>query len=348
MNRTVIALLALLLGVELAQAQPALSPRELIDALGVQIRQILEDPKRSKTWQDIERAEQAVALQISSLARSAPGDDALIDADAQGRTPLMLAASGGYRLVVAALLADPIVRVRINAADKAGETAWMVASFAPALTLVACQPGTLTLERFPLLPPYLRRMSILLGVKDAAATATAAAIVRSLEQAGAAPDPQAARQAWLARCPNTSPELRQALTQGPLLTTLVDHALAQQARFSRAYREGAASIPQKPPGDMRFINAAPAMIESARQLKCTGRVVPALRGALPWQGKLLFKVTAATRAGVVEVADLELLPGGEPSPQVADYFRSLILQALAGYRCEGDHVFTQEFSFKVE
>ncbi|MEO6279717.1 hypothetical protein [Roseateles sp.] len=322
-------------------AEPTRTPRQLIDSLGVEIRQILENRRSSRTTEDAERA---VAEQITALARSSPGDDSLIEADAQGRTPLMLAVSGAYPLVVRALLADPIVKVRINAADKAGETAWMVANFAPSLTLVACQPGALTLERYPLLPPYLRRMTDLLRAKDS----TAMTIVKSLEQAGARVDQEGARQAWLSRCPNTTPELRQALNNGALLTTLVDHAMRRQTSFSKTYREGLAGIPQKPPQDMKFVRVSAGLRQNVNRLQCAHREAPSLRGALPWSGELLFKVEVATRSGAVEAVDFNLLSSGGSNPQVVDYFRSVILQALAALRCEGEHVFEQEFKFKIE
>jgi hypothetical protein len=336
MRRRLCCLLPALLGLQLAHAEPARTPHQLIARLGVETRAALEAPKPGKA----DAAERAVAEQITALVRSSPGDDTLFAADAQGRAPLMLAVSGAYPRVVDALLADPIVKARINARDNAGETAWMVANFAPALTLAACQPGALTLERYPLLLPYLRRMSALLGAEKP----PAAAIVSALERAGARADAPAARQAWLARCPNTEPELRARLDKGTLLTTLVDHAVSRQAAFSKAYREGQAGIAQKPPPQMRFVAAGPR--EPA--VACARKPALALPGALAWSGELLFRADVATRAGVVEVADLTLLSSGEPDPRVVDYFRSVILRALAAYRCGGEHVFEQEFRFRIE
>jgi len=339
-ERLPVVALFLLLALPAARAaEPGHTPRQLIDHLGVEIRLALENPEAGRTP---EAAERDVADRVTALVRSSPGDDSLFDADEQGRTPLMLAASGGYPLVAKALLTDPIVRARINARNQAGETAWMIASFAPAMTHAACQPGTLTLERTPLLLPYLRRMSNLLAARPSPTVTLLAA----LEQAGARPDPEGARQAWLARCPNTSPELRQALGTGALQTTLVDHAVSRQTAFSKARREGRADIAQRPPPDMRFIAAGPR--EPVSRLKCRRKPMPSLPGALPWSGELRFRVAAATRAGVVEAVDLALLPGGEPDPLVVDYFRGVVLQTLAAYLCEGEHVFEQDFKFRIE
>lgn len=330
---------ALLLAPALAHGQSATTPMQWIDGLGVEIRQRLEKPTPAGTPED---AEKAVAERITELVRGSPGTPSLTEADSAGRTPLMRAAADAYPLIVKALLADPGVQRNINAANADGETAWMLAQFAPSVTLAACQPGALTLERFPLLPPYLRRMAVLVG----APKSPTAAISQALLDAGATADPALAKQAWLARCPNAAPELRQALAQGELLPTLVNHALSRQAAFNKAYREGSASLAEKPPAGMRFLREA-GDIQGAQSLNCTRRPAPELRGALNWSGRITLKVVAATRAGVVEVADITLAAGAA-EPHVVDHFKGAILRALALYECEGEHVFRQELQFKVE
>ncbi|MDR7295266.1 hypothetical protein J2X16_000587 [Pelomonas aquatica] len=329
------------LAAQAAHAEPPPTPRQLIDRLGVETRQLLEEPRNDRTPADAERA---VAEQITAWARRSPGDEALIDGDDQGRTPLMLAASGAYPLVVKALLGDPIVKALVNTKDAAGQTAWMHASFAPGLTLVSCQPGTLTLDRYPLLRPYLLRMSALLKSKDSPLVG----IARLLEDAGARPDPEGARRAWLARCPNTPAELRQALANGAMLKTLVDDAVSRQTAFSKTLREGIAGTPQTPPEGMKFITVRDGQAKKAARLSCVRKPAPPLRGALPWSGELTFKTLVATRAGIVEAVDFELVSPGTPDLHVVQYFRSAIVQALAAYQCEGDHVFEQVFHFKVD
>jgi Ankyrin repeat len=339
-NRTAAFLLTLLLGLPLAQAQADRTPQQLIDSLGVEIRQILETPKPVRAPEDAERA---VAAQITALARRSPGDDALVAPDAQGRTPLMLAVSGAYPLVVKALLADPIVRGQINTPDLAGETAWMVASFAPAMTLVACQPAALTLERRPLLTPYLRRMTALMQARSSVVVG----IVQALEDAGAEVNPDAARKAWLARCPNAAPELRKSLAGGDLQRALVNDALDRQLSFNKAYAADLMAIPQRPPQDMRF-NPATLKPVKAKDLNCPRMRPPAPLGALNWTGSILFRAVIATRAGVVEAVDFTLLSASDPPPAVVNHFRGMLVRTLAGYHCEGDHVFEQEFHFKVD
>lgn len=322
-------------------ATTATTPRVLIERLGVQIRQALTTPKPERTPEDIERA---VAGEIAALVHASPGHASLTESDHRGRTPLTLAVSDGYALVVQALLTDASVRQKINQPDDRGQTAWMVAQFAPGMTLVACQPGALTLDRYPLLTPYLRRMAMLMAARKS----TVVAISQALEASGAAVAPDAARQAWLARCPNTAPELRQALAaQGDLLNTLVTDALDRQMRFNKAYAAGQASIAQRPPQNMRFV-AADGEPEPFTTLRCPKAPRPALRGALNWTGTVSFEVVAVTRAGVVEVADITSQSSDSASAVVVDHLRSELVRTLAGYQCEGDHVFNQSFQFKIQ
>ncbi|RZL31666.1 MAG: ankyrin repeat domain-containing protein [Rubrivivax sp.] len=343
---------ALLLSLQPAHAEPQRTPSQIMDKLDVEIRQILADPKATRTPDDAERA---AAEKITALVRSAEGHLSLTQPDDQGRTPLMLAASAGYAQVVTALLADPSVRLAINAPNGAGETPWMVASFAPTLTLVACHPGMLTRERYALLPPYLARMGYLLKTR---ATAMGT-IVRALESAGAEPQPEAGRRAWLARCPNTSAELREALTrEGDLLQTLVAHAVARQREFNNAAVHSVSSLPATPPKGMRFITAnpndratslrLPALLQ-IQDMRCVKMPKPKLQGTINWSGEVLLKVIANTRAGVVETADIDLLNfSGRNEAGVLPYFRAIILQTLAGYECEGENIFEQTFQFRID
>jgi hypothetical protein len=324
------------------------APRHIVERLGVEIRQILAAATPDRTPEDAERA---AAAQITALIRREPGHLSLTEPDARGQTALMLAANGGYPLVVDALLADPGVKLAVNAVDKRGQTAWMIANFAPALTLAACQPGALTRERYILLPPYLLRMAHLLKTQAAGL----GAIVQSLEAAGAEPQPEAAKRAWLARCPNASPELRAALEQGPLMQTLVAHAIARQSEFNKTAQESVRSLPMRPPKDMRFISGerehgarlagAPLGIH---QMVCSRMRKPEIP-RISWAGEILLHATVSTNAGIVEVADIDVISVKGDKPEAAgEFFRGLVLQALAGYECEGNVVFEQQFHFSVK
>jgi len=346
-----------------AHAADAPTPHQLIARLGVEIRQAQEQPQAGRTPQDVE---QKAADQIAARVRASEADPALTEPDKKGRTPLMQAASDSYPRVVKALLASAAVRQAINTPDAAGETAWMKANFAPSLTLVACQPGALTLDRMPLLPPYVQRMLPLM--KDDAAEVLS--IVRMLEAAGATPTPQAATQAWLKRCPNATTELREALAKGPLLPTLINHSVARLVAFNQALQQGSDKLADAPPKGMQFISGISesewAEMNDKRnpdrsKVSCPVIAKPAMP-AITWAGSMKFKVVMAIRAGVVETADFEVTPEKPDRREfdkrvvsksmfegpVAARFRHELLLALAGYQCEGDTVFTQEFSFSMQ
>lgn len=340
-------LLCLCFRLQPALAQPARTPHQSIGRLGVDIRKILEDPKATMTPEDAERA---VAQQISALIARSPGHLSLTELDSLGRTPLMLAASGGYALVAQALLADPSVQLAINMPDARGETAWMLANFAPALTLVACQPAALTVERYPLLLPYVRRMTDLLKREPSPINT----LIRDLEAAGAEADPEAAKRTWLRRCHNATPELREALAQGELLPSLIADALARQRQFNKTAEDSLRRLPAKPPDEMKFVldrgdrpRGREAPLLQIREMRCEPMARPELPRAINWSGRIVLRAVVATRAGVVETADFTVLTG-TTDKRVADFFRGTIVRALAKYRCEGDHVFQQEFEFRVQ
>jgi hypothetical protein len=347
-------LLCLSLGLQAARAQtaptppPARTPHQTIARLGLDIRKILEDPQASTRPED---AEAAVAEQIRALIAHSPGHLSLTATDNLGRTPLMLAASGGYAQVVQALLTDPAVRLTINQPDARGETAWMLANFAPTLTLTACQPAALTVDRYALLPPYLRRMAHLLKQQPSPISL----LIRDLEAAGAEADPEAAKRAWLARCHNAAPETREALAQGDLLSTLVTDALSRQREFNQAAGDSFRRLPQKPPADMKFVQdhgdrprRREAPLLRISEMRCEFMARPELPNLIKWSGHLKLKAVASTRAGVVETADFTLLAGSTKDARVVDAFSAVIVRALAKYRCEGDLVFEQEFEIRVQ
>lgn len=232
--------------------------------------------------------------------------------------------------------------------DEDGQTAWMLANFAPTVTLVACQPGALTAERYPLLPPYVRRLAYLLKAK----ANPIVSIVHDLEAAGAESKPDEAKRAWLQACPNASPELRQALAQGELLPTLIGDSLARQLAFNKTANENPRKLPITPPPEMQFLQGKSSKHHGRESpllqisgMRCEYMAKPEMP-AINWSGEILFRAVVATRAGVVETADFAVLSGSKER-RVADLFRSVIVRALAKYRCEGDHIFEQQFQFTI-
>lgn len=344
---TLLLSLALMLGTA-TQAQPAGTPRQIIEALGPQQRQLLQkpDPKRSP-----EDAERDAAAQIKALIDASPGHLSLTAADPRGHTPLMLAAGQSYALIVEALLADPSVRLTMDVANADGETAWMLASFALPMTLPACQPGSLTVERQLQMLPYLRRLAHLAKAKAASVAAT----IDALEAAGIQPRPDDAKRAWLARCPNAEPDLRRALAEGELMPTLVNTATTRLSEYVRATRDSPRKVPLRPPAGMRFVpeqqrrDAVRLVPQFAAEVPGCPRVVrPRLDDPLPWKGMMRLKAVVWTRGGVVEAVDVDQVAiNGRQDDDITNFFRDVTLRALAGYECEGDFVFEQEFQFDI-
>lgn len=342
------ALLCLTLMLGVAQAQPAATPRQLIDNLGLDVRHLLQTPDLKRTP---EAAERDVAEHIKALIRTTPGHPSLTAIDSRGRTPLMLAAGHGYALIVETLLSDPSVRLTVDVADADGETAWMLASFALPITLPACQPGNLTVERQNLMAPYLRRMTHVARTGFTAVYATVAA----LEAAGAQRRPDEAKRAWLTRCPNTDTDLHGALAEGELTPALIKAAVTRQNEYARATRAARPKVAQRPPKDMRFIpegqtrDTFQLVSQLAREPGlCRVLPKPQLQDELAWDGQIVLRAIVSTRGGVVEAVDVERLSiNGDRQEAVTHYFRHVVLNALAGYECEGDFVFEQEFHFAV-
>lgn len=342
------ALLLTLAALQPLHAQDTGTPRQLIEKLDLEVRRLLQDPKAARTP---EQAEQAVADAIAALAARSPGHLSLTDADDRGRTPLMLAARGPYPRVVQALLADPAVRLRVNQPDADGATAWMLAGFAPALTLPACEPGMLTRQRYALLVPYLRRMAQLLKTQ----AEPLGQVIAQLQRAGADTDGEAAKRSWLARCPNATPALREALAAGELTPTLVQASTRALSDFSETARKDVKLLPDKPPAGMRFVHgdrdrhgqALPAL--DIERMNCERMPKPEVTTTMPWAGSYLVRVVARTRAGVVEAVDLEPQKRGSrfTDPEVIGYLNGLVLTALSGYECLGDKTFEQEFKFVI-
>jgi hypothetical protein len=342
------SLLLALAALEPVHAQQAATPRQLIENLDLEVRRLLHETKPARSP---EQAEEAVAEAIAALVARSPGHLSLTDADERGHTPLMLAARGPYPRVVQALLADPSVKLRVNQPDAAGATAWMLASFAPALTLPACEPAALTRERYPLLPPYLRRMASLLQTQ----AAPVSEVVNLLQQAGADLDAEAAKRVWLAQCPNATPALREALAGGNLLRTLVSESTRAVRDFNETARKDVNLLPGKPPADMKFVqgdrdrHGQPLPALDIEKMTCDRMPKPEMKGTIPWSGSYVVRLFARTRAGVIEAVDFELQTRmrSQHEARIAAYFNSLILSALSGYECKGDRAFEQTFEFSI-
>lgn len=69
--------------------------------------------------------------------------------------------------------------------------------------------------------------------------------------------------------------------------------------------------------------------------------------AVSWSGEALMHVTATVRGGRVVATELQFTRSGIDS-RTRRSLQHSVETALAGYQCPGDHVFEQDFAFKLE
>lgn len=328
-----------------AQAQePTVSA--LIDGLGAATQPIKDDD-----WTAQRQAEAEVAGKISALIAATPGAPELTAPDARGRTPLIRATLWGYARVVEALLTDASVQASINVKDKDGLSAWMAAQYARPLTLAACHPQALAAEALPLLRPHLRRMNYFTTQSP-----TAFDRIRALlAAAGAAPELDAAKAYWLAQCPGHDPALAPAITASEdLMATLWKNSLPRVNAFMAELQginkwsvsRSPLSQPVFPEGEKPVPGGPKSKHPGAPN--CTQMPRPPFDGLWRYSGEVLFKVEAELQDGMVVAASIETL-SSQPSfkPEALRTFRFNLYGALGGYRCPGDHLFKQEFMFKI-
>lgn len=353
--RLILAVLALGLACAAAQAQP--TPRQLIAQLGLETR-----PGDGRDWTRQREAEKAVARQLRRLIADKPDDPGLTETDAYRRTPLMEAAVNGYADVVEALLSDAGVRAGIDDRDRFGATAWALSQFARPVTLIACHPRMYTRERLPLLKPYARRIAYF----REGDTTSFTRIARQLVAAGSRADAAAAKAAWLAQCPETEDALRQRLQlSDDLPGTLWGYTFERLQQFKRDMESSATQLaptlalnpllPGVNAGDayeQRWPRVSvpradgPAPDSSARIIRCSRMDKPEIT-ATNWIGEATFRLIVELQAGVPTVVDIRLT-SGRLEPGVQATLQAGMLRTLASYECAGDHIFEQEFQYKIQ
>lgn len=340
-------------GAALAQSPPT----DIIDKLGLATR-----PDASGSWDTQRAAEAAAAEQVRALVKAAPGHPALTETDALGRTPLMRAAVNGYADVVDALLGDTAVQAGIEARDLFGATAWSLSQFARPVTLLSCHPQMSVMERAPLWRPYLQRSAYFLK-RDVNRFQH---IGQLLVAAGARADQQAAKAAWQAQCPGHDDDTRQQLDATPeLLRGLMLDTHERLERLNRKAGEAGSTPSTNPeppllawPGTRDvwqqhwpklMLNPPDRLVPPAgtTAVRCTRMGRPNLPSSLNWSGVARFRVVAEVQAGVPVVAEIRRVDGLMDRRAQA-LIQIAILRTLASYECAGDHVFEQEFQFKIQ
>lgn len=331
-------LIALGLAAGSALAQP--SPTQLIRELGAQTRAAADG-----RVDHAQAAEAAAAAQVRTLVEQNPGHAALTEPDANGATPLMQAAVNGYAEVVDALLADAGVRAGIDRLDRQGASAWMLSQFARPLTLLSCHPQAATRERALLWLPLQRRAAYFVHGQTTAFERIGTALVK----AGARADVAAAKAAWLARCPGHDAATAARIAQADnLLVPLLRDSESRLSAFLQALRANelptllntASPIVARPP------KPANAAASPKAGMICTKMERPQAP-PINWRGEVTLQLTAEVHAGLPAVAQIRVIDG-HLDPRTEAVMHTMLLQALSGYDCPGDHLFDQEFRFKVQ
>lgn len=331
--------------------RPLETPTGWIEGLQVAQRQLLD---RDAPKEELAAAEARVAKKLAELIAREPGHWSLTERDAAGNTPLTLAVSGAHLHVVKALLTDSSVVLRINEPLPNGATPWVLASIAPRVSLPACQPAMLTVERTPLLRPYWKQMKALLADPDKPINGTLTALL----EAGAAPDPERARTFWKLRCPSAWPATQAAVELADaILPAVVNQSVEAINGFTRQIASDRMAVVAEPPlGTVfRFPNfqfsakAGPSLEPPPESVRtaCPIKPAPQLLGAINWSGTLTLNAIVQVESGVITGLDLTAVPS-TVDRNVKRYFSTLVIDAYSRYVCGGQLAFSQEFKFKIE
>lgn len=117
------------------------------------------------------------------------------------------------------------------------------------------------------------------------------------------------------------------------------------------------TTPIPPPAPLRIVRAPapppPAPAPPARPVVAQAGVVCTHMGkpelpALNWTGVALFKATATVRAGRVVASDVQSLKGGLDRRARRAFVDAIETALRDTYVCPGNHLFEQEFEFRVE
>ena len=174
---------------------------------------------------DFVEAERRAATDIRSYI--ANGDStALIEKNNLGQTPLMAAAFMGYPELVSVLLKSDNVRSSIDDVNPKGVSAWLYATMAFRQAMWVCNPTAFN-DPFTWVPllvtqPYYMQLSENPYRKTR----------RLLEEAGAKPDHERAKQFWQETCKLQNERTRTKVQESnDLLETLLTEGTETLARF---------------------------------------------------------------------------------------------------------------------
>ena len=105
--------------------------------------------------------------------------------------------------------------------------------------------------------------------------------------------------------------------------------------------------------EVRRAPAAPVAAPAPRPAKITAGMVCTKMGkpempSVNWSGEALYKAVATVKAGRVTAVEITSLRGGVDRKAQRALVQAIEATLRDTYECPGDHVFEQEFQFKIE
>ncbi|MCY4753832.1 ABC transporter substrate-binding protein [Pelomonas aquatica] len=105
--------------------------------------------------------------------------------------------------------------------------------------------------------------------------------------------------------------------------------------------------------EVRPAPAAPVAAPAPRPAKITAGMVCTKMGkpempSVNWSGEALYKAVATVKAGRVTAVEITSLRGGVDRKAQRALVQAIEATLRDTYECPGDHVFEQEFQFKIE
>jgi len=109
-----------------------------------------------------------------------------------------------------------------------------------------------------------------------------------------------------------------------------------------------AEIRPAPPPAPAAPAPAPRPAKITAGMVCTKMGKPEMPSISNWSGDALYKATATVRAGRVASVEITSLRGGVDRKAQRALVQAIEQTLRETYECPGDHVFEQEFQFKIE
>lgn len=163
-------------------------------------------------------AERKAAQEIHDYASKGGSQEALVEKNNSGQTPLMAASFMGYGEVVNELLKYDNVRKGINDTKPTGESAWFYSNLGFHQTMWVCNP-TVFNDPFTWVPLFVTQPYYVLSPENPYKKTR-----RVLEAAGAKPDLSLAKKLWADKCKlqDESTKKKVEATEDFLETVLVE------------------------------------------------------------------------------------------------------------------------------